>query len=93
VYRSRLLDPNTDEKVGVDVANCLANSSGRVVCTGYFQINDRGQIWTQWVQDLRSPEGYVMAISGGTGEFANVRGKVTAPEAGASVDLTFDLLP
>ncbi len=93
IYRSQLLDPVGGTKVGIDRVNCTINKPPRMICTVAVSITDRGTISAQFTAAVTSPAGFVMAITGGTGEFENVGGSITASTSDEVAQLTFHLLP
>jgi len=93
IYRSQLLDPTDGTKVGLDRVNCTINKPPMMICTAALALTGRGTISAQFAADVTSPEGFLMAITGGTGEFENVRGSITADTSDQVATLTFHLLP
>jgi len=89
------LDDGAGTKVGNDRTNCVSNKGSTFVCTAEYTIEGRGDITAQWVQDFSSIARVTGAITGGTGEYENVRGSIEIAFASGSPeqDLTLHLLP
>jgi hypothetical protein len=92
-----LTDPATGEIVGRARLQGMAHVTYSEVWTGAFDIEGRGQIIAEGVRftNTSSEEpGFDLPITGGTDEFANVRGQVHI-QSGNSYDgtITFELIP
>ena len=92
--RGRLED-GTGAKVGSDRTDCVSNKGSVFVCTVQYAIEGRGNVTAQWVQDFNSINGIAGAVTGGTGEFENVRGSIQIAFSSGSPEseLTLHLLP
>jgi hypothetical protein len=79
LFRSRLTDPETGEKTGVLFVQCLVQFSGQDQCDQIYTL-EGGTIVAGGLipaDQLHVGGSWVLAISGGTGQFDNARGSVT----------------
>lgn len=93
------LDSLTDEtdgtRVGTLRGQCTIHFGGWALCRGAFLIGDRGEIFAEGaVRFTEETTTFDVPITGGTGDFDNVRGSIHAEfTSETEATLTLDLLP
>lgn len=93
VFVNRLTD-ETDAVVGKARIQCTLHVGEWAICIGAFDISGRGEIVGEGMVPF-SPDitSFDVPVTGGTGDFSNVRGEVNVtPNDTGEVD-TFDLIP
>lgn len=92
---TKLYDEAMTTLLGDEHVQCTVQpGNGWMLCTGAYNITGRGQIVGQGA--LRSTEEGApldVPITGGTGDFANVRGYVTHDDSTGATIITLNLLP
>jgi hypothetical protein len=93
MFVERLTD-ETDAVVGKARIQCTSHVGPWAICIGTFNITGRGEIVGEGIVPF-GPDAtsFDVPVTGGTGDFSNVRGEVNVvPTATGEVD-TFDLIP
>ena len=93
MFRSELTD-EAEQVVGHANTECVVNFAKRDTCTVTYDIPPRGSIVAIGdvpVSELGPGGAWTYAITGGTGEFENVRGSVTVEVAGDGPDTAHSL--
>ncbi|MGQ0671087.1 MAG: hypothetical protein ACT4PO_15745 [Actinomycetota bacterium] len=78
-FADKLFDETGTTKVGTDHINCTGNFKLFVICSIALDLTGRGQIVVEGAFFLPVDEPvppFDVAVTGGTGEFENVRGSV-----------------
>jgi hypothetical protein len=79
-FRSVLTDTPTGDRSGSLFADCVVHFAAQDRCSNVYQMPGRGSIVAEGmipVAELTLGGSWVLAVTGGTGEFDNVRGAVT----------------
>ena len=95
LFVSSLTDPADGSKVGTVRGQCTVQIGQWATCqVGAFLV-DRGEIFVSGVtQATQQPTAFDLAITGGTGEFDNVRGSVHIdPASNTKSEDTLTLIP
>jgi len=72
-----LFDETDQTQLGDGHVQCTLQPGRRAICTGAFNITDRGQIVGQGaIPFTQATASFDVPITGGTGDFANVRGYI-----------------
>ena len=80
--------------MGKTRTECTIQIGSWAICTGTVDITGRGQIVGEGMVPLADVETFDFPITGGTGEFNNVRGEMhVEPISDTEERLTFDLIP
>jgi hypothetical protein len=93
MFRSDLTDEG-DQIVGHANSECVVNFAKRDTCTVTYDLPARGRIVAMGdvpVSELGPGGTWAYAITGGTGEFENVRGSVTVEVVGDGPDTAHSL--
>jgi hypothetical protein len=73
---------------------CRFQIGGLEICSGYFDIEGRGQIVSEGVFTANEERAHDLAITGGTDAFTNVRGQAKVGFANSyDGTITFELIP
>jgi hypothetical protein len=91
----RLTDQSSGAIVGKARVECMTHIGSAETCVGAFDIDGRGQIVAEGLRFTNGEDrGFDLPITGGTDEFANVRGQLRI-ETGNSYDgsIYFELIP
>jgi hypothetical protein len=78
-FRSVLTDTSTGDRSGALFADCTVHFAAHDRCTNVYELAGRGSIIAEGmipVAQLTLGGSWVLAVTGGTGEFENVRGSV-----------------
>jgi hypothetical protein len=95
MWVEQLSDESDDSVVGKARIECTMHIGSWAICTGTFDITGRGEIVGQGMVPM-TEEGtpFDVPVTGGTAEFANVRGVVhVEPISEAEERHTLDLIP
>jgi hypothetical protein len=95
VFVERLTDESDDSLVGTSRIQCTAHIGPWAICIGTFSITGRGEVVGEGLVPFGEDVApFDVPITGGTGDFANVRGEVhVEPISGSEERLTFNLIP
>ena len=86
-----VLTSTTGGGVGDLNIQCGVNFSGRAVCLGIFSIDGRGQLSVDALPEF--PHAVTGIVTGGNGDFRNVRGEADiVPRADGTTLITFHLI-
>ena len=93
VFVNRLTD-ETDTVVGKARIECTAHIGQWAICIGTFNITGRGEIVGEGMVPL-GPDttSFDVPVTGGTGDFSNVRGEVTVTPTDTGEADAFSLIP
>jgi hypothetical protein len=95
VLRSGLFD-EAGAKLGTGYVNCRANFERFAMCSTAFFLSGRGEVVAGGAINFgdEPPQPFDVPVTGGTGEFENVRGSIHAEAVGpGEFLLTFHLIP
>jgi hypothetical protein len=95
VFVDRVTNEADDARLGTGRIQCTVHIGGWGICVGTFAFTDRGEIVGEGMVPLseESPS-FDIPVTGGTGDFANVRGEVHVESVSENEErLTFDLIP
>ncbi len=77
MFVEQLTDESDDSVVGKSNIACTMHIGSWAICTGTFNITGRGEIVGQGLVPFgQGGSSFDVPVTGGTGEFANVRGEV-----------------
>ena len=78
MFVEQLTDESDDSVVGKSNISCTMHIGSWAICTGTFTINGRGEIVGQGLVPFGQDDvaSFDVPVTGGTGEFDNVRGEV-----------------
>lgn len=89
-----LYDATDTTRVGVVHYECTAQpGNGWELCTAALDISGRGMLVSTGSLHFTDATTYPMPVTGGTGDFANVRGDAVIESAAHGYKYTFNLLP
>jgi hypothetical protein len=95
VFVERLTDEADDSVVGKGRIQCTAHVGPWAICIGTFSFTDRGEVVGEGMVpfgDNVAP--FDVPVTGGTGDFSNVRGEVhIEPVSDTEERETFELIP
>ncbi|HZD16581.1 MAG TPA: hypothetical protein VE669_00415 [Actinomycetota bacterium] len=90
-FHSELLDATGTAQVGDLNIQCTVNFGGQAICLGVFTIDGRGQMSVDALPTF--PNATVGMVTGGNGDFANVRGEAhIQPQPDGTTLITFHLI-
>ena len=95
MFVEKLTDESDDSVVGKARIECTMHINSWAICTGTFDFTGRGEIVGQGMVpfDNDAPS-FDVPVTGGTAEFANVRGDVHIEQISDDVERdTFHLIP
>jgi hypothetical protein len=95
LFVSSLTDPADDSRVGTVRGQCTVQIGHWQLCEAGASLDGRGEIFVSGViQNTNQPAAFDIPITGGTGEFDNVRGTVHIDPVSNSVsEDTLSLIP
>jgi hypothetical protein len=91
----RMTNEADDTRVGTGRIRCTVHIGPWAICVGTFAIDDRGEIIAEGMVPLSEDvTTFDVPVTGGTGDFANVRGEVhVEPLSETEERDTFELIP
>ncbi len=95
MFVEQLTDESDDSVVGKSNIACTMHIGSWAICTGTFNITGRGEIVGQGLVPFgQGGSSFDVPVTGGTGEFANVRGEVhIEPISETEERHTLELIP
>jgi len=95
VFLDSLMNETKSLQVGTLLGHCTIHFEGRGVCEATLRLRDRGQITATGALNLsEQSRGGTVAITGGTGDFQNVRGQAQVRFLDEDAELiTLELIP
>ena len=95
MFVSSLTDPADDSKVGTVRGQCTQQIGQWATCEAGVFLGDRGEIFVGGViPSTDEPTSFDIPVTGGTGEFDNVRGSVNIDQSTNNVSTdTLTLIP
>jgi hypothetical protein len=95
VFVEQLTDESDDSVLGKARIECTVHIGSWAICTGAFDFTGRGEIVGQGIVPFTEEDApFDVPVTGGTGEFANVRGDVHIEQVSDGVERnTFNLIP
>ena len=92
-FVNRLTD-ETDAVVGKARIQCTLHVGSWAICIGTFDITGRGQIVGEGMVPFSADTtSFDVPVTGGTGDFSNVRGEVTVTPTDTGESDAFSLIP
>jgi hypothetical protein len=89
-FHSALTDTKGNDLGDLNI-QCGVNFSGRAVCLGIFSIDGRGQLSVDALPEF--PQPVTGIVTGGNGDFRNVRGETDIqPQSDGTTLITFHLI-
>jgi hypothetical protein len=94
LFVEKLTDDSDGSDLGTVRIECTVHIGPWGICVGTFDISGRGQIVGEGMVPFGDVASFDVPVTGGTGEFANVRGEDhIEPVSDAAEHHTLDLLP
>jgi hypothetical protein len=95
MFVEKLTDESDDSVVGKARIECTMHINSWAICTGTFDFTGRGEIVGQGMVPFdNDATSFDVPVTGGTAEFANVRGDVHIEQISDEVERdTFHLIP
>ena len=95
VFVERLTDEGDDSVVGKGRIQCTVHVGPWAICTGTFNFTGRGEIVGEGLVPFSdNVASFDVPVTGGTGDFTNVRGEVhIEPVSDTEERETFELIP